>query len=689
MPDKQRKQYFEKVIDSLKKFSRPELFEDGTDVLDELYTDLLPDDFILNKCLKERTTLLIGRKGTGKSTLFLKIENELNKEKERISCYIDTKTIYENVTNKPFNNNLDIDEEVFREYMVKRSFIKYILKDILEKLRSKIDESYFEKIKKSIGFSKKQDAIDEINFLIKKVEENDHLSTIEIPMLIKISKERNIEKDSSKEVGGGIKFSTNDAGLDISLKNINNEKSSNKDQYSKTLISVFDINGFIDKIKKIMLNIKIKKVFVLLDDFSEIDDPDINTFVDAVLMPLNNWSEQFFVFKIAAYPHRYYLGGIDQSKIDKVFLDFYNLHSKKDVKQMETSSIDFTKRLLEKRINYFSDNEIDFLSYFDTKSFKNSNVYKVLFEVSMNAPRILGYILDYCYEDKVNNGKSITITDIQSASQRYYEECVEVFFEKTKASKMAYDDKINILQQRELLNLILKELNVAKKYFYEAKGFTYASHFYLNTNLERFLKTLELNFFITKYLELSDRDGQKSSIYAINFGLANRENIQWGRPDGTEHRKYFINRQFDFNSLITSFLHDSSTIHCSNKMCKHVYEQDELAILEKYGMRCMKCGKENSVIETKVLDKLEDELDEINPDSLLNPSEVDIIYVLRSKSTPQYAKDIAGEVDLTSKSVGMRNKYLDENKGLINRQDTGQGKIYTLSDKARSLYGLK
>ena len=30
---------FEKLIDSLKKFARPELFEDGTDILDELYTD--------------------------------------------------------------------------------------------------------------------------------------------------------------------------------------------------------------------------------------------------------------------------------------------------------------------------------------------------------------------------------------------------------------------------------------------------------------------------------------------------------------------------------------------------------------------------------------------------------------------------------------------------------------------------
>ena len=54
---------------------------------------------------------------------------------------------------------------------------------------------------------------------------------------------------------------------------------------------------------------------------------------------------------------------------------------------------------------------------------------------------------------------------------------------------------------------------------------------------------------------------------AINFGLAHRENISWGKPEGAEFRKYFINRQFDFNSLITSFLNDSVTIHCSNESC--------------------------------------------------------------------------------------------------------------------------
>ena len=141
---------FEKLIDSLKKFARPELFEDGTDILDELETYLRSNDLILKKCLKERTTLLIGRKGTGKSTLFLKIENEIAKKADQISCFIDTKTIYEHVSNKPFSNENEIDDQILKEYMIKRSFVKYILGEVLDKIEYKIEQSPFERIIKLI-----------------------------------------------------------------------------------------------------------------------------------------------------------------------------------------------------------------------------------------------------------------------------------------------------------------------------------------------------------------------------------------------------------------------------------------------------------------------------------------------------------------------------------------------------------
>ena len=40
--------------------------------------------------------MLVGRKGTGKSTIFMRMQNELRKSKKIMTCYIDVKTIFDN-----------------------------------------------------------------------------------------------------------------------------------------------------------------------------------------------------------------------------------------------------------------------------------------------------------------------------------------------------------------------------------------------------------------------------------------------------------------------------------------------------------------------------------------------------------------------------------------------------------------
>lgn len=87
---------FLQAVESLKKYRRADLIdEEGENLLEQLYTDTLPNDYILNKSLLDNTTFLIGRKGTCKSTIFLKMEIELRKKKSYLPCYIDVKTIYE------------------------------------------------------------------------------------------------------------------------------------------------------------------------------------------------------------------------------------------------------------------------------------------------------------------------------------------------------------------------------------------------------------------------------------------------------------------------------------------------------------------------------------------------------------------------------------------------------------------
>src|SRR6202023_4264999 len=93
--------------------------------------------------------------------------------------------------------------------------------------------------------------------------------------------------------------------------------------------------------------------------------------------------------------------------------------------------------------------------------------------------------------------------------------------------------------------------------FKEMEGQPPTSHFHVISEFDALLSTLELNFFLTKYFEMKDRDGRKVSVYALNYGLCNRHSIEFGRPEGKrEFRLYFIERIFDFSHIIRSYLKD-------------------------------------------------------------------------------------------------------------------------------------
>lgn len=91
------KDNFYKMVDSLKKSRRANLSDisDDDGIIEELYVDPLEGDFVLTSCLQPNTTILIGRKGTGKSTIIARLQHEYRKHTDRLSLYIDVKSIFE------------------------------------------------------------------------------------------------------------------------------------------------------------------------------------------------------------------------------------------------------------------------------------------------------------------------------------------------------------------------------------------------------------------------------------------------------------------------------------------------------------------------------------------------------------------------------------------------------------------
>jgi len=65
------------------------------DIIEELYVDPLDSDFVLKSCLRPNTTMLIGRKGTRKSTIIARLQHEYRKDNDKLSLYIDVKSLSE------------------------------------------------------------------------------------------------------------------------------------------------------------------------------------------------------------------------------------------------------------------------------------------------------------------------------------------------------------------------------------------------------------------------------------------------------------------------------------------------------------------------------------------------------------------------------------------------------------------
>ncbi|PWH03371.1 MarR family transcriptional regulator [Shewanella xiamenensis] len=699
---------FYRAADSLKRFKRAEIKDDQErSLIETLYTDLLPENQVFKMILSDNTTFLVGRKGTGKSTIILRLESEYRKKDEYLPCYIDTKTVFEST--KSEYQNLDylkgrIPEGALGKYLVERSFIQSILKAIIKELDTRAD-SYLSKLAKAVGLSKTNNVKERISKLLEKIDNNEHLKSIEIPVINEyvssISAAEENETSASKGNDESINFGIDSKGLAANVKGGASSKNSNRakhvesweKKFSGALLKVFQIKEVIEEVREILAILKIKKLVIFLDDFSEVDEVTLKNFVDVVLAPLNNWGDEFICFKVAAYPNRLHFGDIDKGKVDIIDLDFYNLYSNYDKNTMESLSLDFTKRLVNARIKYFSTQPVE--SYFDVSSSMTIDDYmELLFKCSMNVPRIIGYLLFYCHQTHISLGRKITKSAIESAAQKYYEKVISSFFDITTNSLLSFDEKVSELQQRNLLNVFVDQLKKIRKQIItgELSGAVYqaektnphTSHFNFSPSLERFVRTLELNFFISKYSEMSDRDGKKVSVYCLNYGLTLLENMRWGKPTGNDFRKYFIARPFGFDGIFEAFLKESKHIQCVNPECGKVYPYEQLPFLEFNKMRCIDCQSEVKV--KSVSDDIKKELDKIDKSKLLPSIELGLMHELNSSNEKMYARDLSEELDISSYLIAKRAKKLDEEKGLVDRDRTEQLIKYSISRKAIEEY---
>ena len=134
---------FLKLVDSLRRAQRAELLDENNDtIIEELYTDPLENEFILQTMLFNHTTLLIGRKGTGKSTIINRFQHEIRKSKDKLSLYLDVRTLYDQAYNT-LPNTIENQTGLSKDEIQKYQLFKHFFSTVVSEIQSEINKNVF------------------------------------------------------------------------------------------------------------------------------------------------------------------------------------------------------------------------------------------------------------------------------------------------------------------------------------------------------------------------------------------------------------------------------------------------------------------------------------------------------------------------------------------------------------------
>ena len=109
------------------------------DIIEKIYVDALPNNALLEKALLKRTTFLVGKRGTGKSTIVSRAQHQIRKEKEYLSVYINAKTVFE-LSKGTTSVTEEIDDILsnaeLKQLIILKTFLEEFLKSLKDELQS-------------------------------------------------------------------------------------------------------------------------------------------------------------------------------------------------------------------------------------------------------------------------------------------------------------------------------------------------------------------------------------------------------------------------------------------------------------------------------------------------------------------------------------------------------------------------
>ncbi|WP_197054380.1 hypothetical protein, partial [Sphingomonas sp. 37zxx] len=185
-----------------------------------------------------------------------------------------------------------LGDDALKRVLLYRAFIRTVFVDIKKELKQQLLSSLFKRALDRLGI-KKSDISGSIDELL---EGSFEAQITDITAIKTISKKISDEAQTSQTNTNGRSFGGNIspqdtliAGrLDTSQQRAKSSTAMKSEDYADVVLRTFAVSRVIEDLGKLLSSVGINKLYIFIDDFSELPEEAMKVFVDTVLAPLNN-----------------------------------------------------------------------------------------------------------------------------------------------------------------------------------------------------------------------------------------------------------------------------------------------------------------------------------------------------------------------------------------------------------------
>lgn len=668
---------FNQAVQTLRRYRKAELVDDetNTNLIDKLYVDLFRDGSLLSGFKRDSTAFLVGRRGTGKSTIFEKAQSDFQKDGKVLCAYIDVKAVAEVAQSDYATHTSDNGRDFSERLRWSQSFLDHLAGALISDIERKALRKWN---LLGQGNASRDQTVAAIQKLVREAAFITETDVSPYGDAVKGKK-----KSTARSGSGELSASPSSFGGKASVSASHDEEETLES--SQYVVRNFNFHKFALALKEAVAKMGVRRIVIFVDDYSELAAPAQEVLMDKVIQPLETASAEFVKFKIAAYPGKYYLGDLDPQKVDFFQLDISAVYPAADEARLETEAADYVRRLVTQRIDYFCAKPLT--QYFEGDL---TEVFRTLYHASFCNPRAIGNILDNCLTSHVARGKRISAPAIREASQKYYSERIEPQLVAGRHSKLDQKTRDQLASSSAILTQLVEKArslknNIDGRVLSSFKDkILPTSHFHVREECDDLLITLLHLQILNFYQTLKDRDGNKTSVYALNYGLCAREAIKYGKPATAGNQgKYYQERRFNYTDIVRDAQNRVQFFQCS-QFRDHHFDVTEEATFARYGFICPTC-REGKLEKTTLLSEAE-RLAVEDMASLLEPLEFDFLRVLHlAPSGKVLSRAIADELDISVQRTGQIGRKLIDKK-LVSRRDVKGKREFQLTSEAKKRF---